>query len=702
MTVRIGIDVGGTFTHAVAVDNESLQVVAHAVTPTTHRASEGVAAGIVGVFQKLQAALPPDVRIVLLAHSTTQATNALLEGDVAQVGIVGLGSGLEAVKAKADMALGPIELAPGKYLNNRLEFLPPTADLDPALQTMKQQGVAAVVAAEGFSVDDPRGERRIADKAAALGLPACCTHEMSGLYGLRVRTRTAVLNASILPKMMETALMTDQSLRKLNVNAPLMVMRSDGGVMSLDEVRRRPVLTLLSGPAAGIAAALMYLRSSDAVFLEVGGTSTDICLIKNGRAAVKSAQLGGHPTYLRTLDSRTLGIAGGSLLRKDGSSIDVGPRSAHLAGVGYASFTPLEGALKVLEVSPLSDDPPYLVVEDEQGHRVGITTTDAANLAGFVPASDYAKGDAARRAMEAVAQHLSTTADALARQMLERAAAKVRPTVDTLLKEYDMKDRAVKLIGGGGGAAAIVPFLAQAMGLPFEIAPRAEVISAIGAALAMVKETIEKNIMDPTEEQLAALRAEVEQKVVAMGADPGTIEVLVEVDAQRQVVRATATGAVEFSARDVLVQDAGDEGRLASLQETGGSDVPYQPLGATDWLHLYESVREQRKLFGLLKTRKNTVWVTDGRGSIKLQVPGAYVSKAPGADAMQALQTVISRYQSYGDAGTQVPAVHVIAGRKVLDLSALQSMDQMLSLAKADLDRIPKEDPVFFIVKPSA
>lgn len=707
--MRIGIDVGGTFTHAVAVNNETLEVMSHAVTPTTHRAQEGVALGIVQAFQKLREQVPQDARIVLLAHSTTQATNALLEGDVALVGIIGLGSGLEAIKAKSDMNLGPIELAPGKYLNSRLDFINPrdNGSLDEVrvkLKAMAEQGVTAIVAAEAFSVDDPSGEIRVAEVAASLNLPACGTHEMSGLYGLRVRTRTAVLNASILPKMIETALMTEASLRQSKVDAPLMVMRSDGGVMSLEEMRKRPVLTLLSGPAAGIAAALMYLRASDAVFLEVGGTSTDICLIKNGRAAVKSAVLGGNPTYLKTLDSRTLGIAGGSMLRRDGTGIDVGPRSAHLAGVEYASFTELSGDLTVSEESPLPGDPPYIVVHDTSGRRIGITMTDASNVAGFVPKNDYAHGNlaSARRALEAVAAFLNTTTDELARRMCAAAASKVRPTVETLLSEYEMTDRAIKLVGGGGGASAIVPYLAQEMKLSFEIAPHAEVISAIGAALAMVKESIEKNLLNPTQDDLAALRAEAEKRVISMGADAATVEVLIEVDAQKKVVRATATGSVEFSARDVLTHDVGNDGRVEALKETAGVDAEYKALGNTDFLHVYESVRQQKKLFGLLTSRKNTVWVTDGRGSIKLQVPGGQVAAASGGEAMKTLEGVISRGTSYGDAGAQVPGVYVVAGRKVVDLSALQTSDQMMALARADLGTLQSAERVFFIVRSHA
>ena len=706
-TVRIGIDVGGTFTHAVAVDNETLQVLSHAVTPTTHRAAEGVARGIVTAFEELRNQFSPETRIVLLAHSTTQATNALLEGDVARVGIVGLGSGLSAAKARLDMTLGPIELAPGRFLESEVDVVNPQENgeaIHATLKRMASEGVGAVVAAEAFSVDDPSGELLVAEIASSLNLPACGTHEMSGLYGLRVRTRTAVLNASILPKMIDTALMTDRSLKSLSVEAPLMVMRSDGGIMALDEMRKRPVLTLLSGPAAGIAAALMFLRTSDAVFLEVGGTSTDICLIKNGRAAVKSAVLGGNPTYLRTLDSRTLGIAGGSMLRRTASGIDMGPRSAHLAGAGYASFTDLCPPLRVIEESPLPGDPPYILVEDANGARVALTTTDAGNLAGLVPPGNYAQADVnrIRPVFEAVAAFLGTSADALTARMLESAVAKVRPTVESLFSEYGMADHAVKLIGGGGGAAAIVPALARAMQLPFEIAPRAEVISAIGAALAMVKETIEKNILDPTQEELASLKAEAEKRVLAMGADPASIEVGVEVDSQKKIVRATATGSVQFSAHDVLSQDVGESGRLSALLELGDTAATWKALGHTGFLHIYESITEHRQLFGLLRRQKRTIWVTDPRGAVKLQAPQASISVAGGAEAMATLSKVIADATTYGDAGAQVPLVRVVAGHRIVDLSALQTAEQMMALARSDLSGLSAGEKVFFVVGASS
>lgn len=706
--VRIGIDVGGTFTHAVAVDNSTCEVLSHKVTPTSHSSEEGVAAGILESFRLLSEELGEEAEVVFLAHSTTQATNALLEGDVAKVGIVGLGQGLEGMKAKSDLQVGDIELSPGKFLRSTLQFVEAKSDkVAPAIETLKQEGCKALVAAQGFSVDDPSGEKDVMAKATESGLPCCGTHEMSGLYGLRVRARTAVLNASILPKMIETAEMTHKALEQRQVEAPLMVMRSDGGVMSLSEVRRRPVMTLLSGPAAGVAAALMFLKASDALFLEVGGTSTDICLVKDGKAAVKSASVGGHPTYLKTLDSRTLGIAGGSMIGKSKDGLAVGPRSAHLAGFPYCSFADdshFQGELKVIEVKPLADDPPYYVIEDSQGNRTSPTTTCAANLLEFIKPGDYSAGnrDHILKAFQALADHLGMkSAEIVAEAVLDAAAEKVLPTIKQLIKEYGVGDRQIKILGGGGGAGAIVPIVAKKLDFPFEIAQRAEVISAIGAALAMVRETVEKNIVDPTQDDLKSMRAEAESAVIAMGADPDTVEVTVAIDAQKNIVTATATGSIAFSEGETgAMEEVSPEERLGTLKETAPKEESFDSVGDTEQYYLFKSARTEKFLFFFNKT-KETVWVTDRRGNVKLQVPGGKTETARVGQLDSALQNTLNKYTQYGDAGALIPALHVVAGRKLTDLTSLTTADQVLTLARQELGGLDPETPAFFLVHPA-
>ena len=181
--------------------------------------------------------------------------------------------------------------------------------------------------------------------------------------------------------MLNTANSTEQSVKSAGVEVPLMIMRGDGGVMEISEMKKRPVLTMLSGPAASVMGSLMYLRASNGVYFEVGGTTTNIGVIKDGRPAIDYSNVGGHRTYISSLDVRVLGVAGGSMVRADKSGVkDVGPRSAHIAGMDYAVFTPEEEIVdpKVVFFSPKEGDPAdYVAIELKSGKRITITNTCA-------------------------------------------------------------------------------------------------------------------------------------------------------------------------------------------------------------------------------------------------------------------------------------------------------------------------------------
>ncbi|MBX9690853.1 MAG: hypothetical protein K2Z81_00605 [Cyanobacteria bacterium] len=428
--IRIGIDVGGTFTHAVAIDSRTMKLVGQIKVPTSHRSERGVAQGIIDALNRLLAESNIDPkRVGFIAHSTTQATNALLEGDVAPVGIIAMGTGPDAWLARRVSRLGKIELAPDKYLSTYHEFLntkttPSRESVEKSVERLVKQGAVCIAVSESFSVDNPANEESVVEVVRELGYPATAGFEVSQLYGYKVRTRTAVINASMLPKMIESANMTEKSVREAGITAPVMIMRSDGGVMDVESMRKRPILTMLSGPAAGVAAAMMFLQISDGIFLEVGGTSTDISAISDGRARVKSAEIGGHRVYMKTLDVRTIGVAGGSLPRaKKGKIHDLGPRSAHIAGLTYSSFEKeLEdvdvGAIKVESIKPMRDDPDdYIAMKaNRETANLCITPTCAANLLGLVPEDNCARGslNSIEKAFAALSASLGRPAKELA------------------------------------------------------------------------------------------------------------------------------------------------------------------------------------------------------------------------------------------------------------------------------------------------
>lgn len=271
-SIRMGIDVGGTFTKAVALDNDTHQIMGISQVKTTHDHKDGVAAGVVQSFNNCLVEndiVPEDV--IFVAHSTTQATNALVEGDVAHVGVFAVSEGgLEGFLAKRQSNIADIDLGNGRKISVSNTFIKKKqfndATVNENIQKLVDEGAQVIVSSMAFGVDDSAHERKIADAAAAKSLFTTMASDITKLYGLTRRTRTAAINASILPKMLDTALSTERAVRSANVNVPLMIMRGDGGVMDINEMKKRPVLTMLSGPAASVMGALMYLRASNGIY----------------------------------------------------------------------------------------------------------------------------------------------------------------------------------------------------------------------------------------------------------------------------------------------------------------------------------------------------------------------------------------------------------------------------------------------------
>lgn len=699
---RIGIDVGGTFTKAVLIDHATKAVVGRYSVLTTHAHERGVAAGVVEVFRNVLAKSGVAAHeVVFLAHSTTQATNALLEGDVAKVGIVGIAGEAAAKLAKPQVTIAPIDLGPGRTLPTANQFIVAEqvndTTITEAIAALSSNGAEVLVASAAFGVDNTASEERVRELGRDAGLLATCGHEITRLYGLTIRTRTAVINASILPKMNATAEMTEQSVREAGITAPVMIMRGDGGVMDIAEMRHRPAMTMLSGPAASVAGALMHLKVSDGIYFEVGGTSTNIGVIQNGRPTVSYARVGGHETYVNSLDVRVVGIAGGSLIRAEpGRLIDVGPRSAHIAGLPYAAFAEpeaiVEPIVETFEPRP-GDGGDYIAIRVANGTRYALTTTCAANVLGLAKPGMHAHGNAvaAHAAFEPFAAMLGVNTDAAARQVLDCATDKVVPVVETLIKEYDLDPDQCLLVGEGGGAAALVPHVAQRTDYAHEISKDAEVISSIGVALALVRETIERIIPHPQPEDLQAVRLEAIDAVVRLGADRDAVDVTVDIDTQTNRVRATAIGAAEMNVRD----------ETGAISETEARSIAAQSMHVAAGALTLVAQTSGYRVYAEDPASPARIRAVDWEGTLKVQRRRAFARTTTAGQLSQSLSALwqeadIARLE--GVRGT--PRLMMMFARHLVDLSGIETLEQALALAASEVAQLEAGETLALIGAP--
>jgi N-methylhydantoinase A/oxoprolinase/acetone carboxylase beta subunit len=676
--IRIGIDVGGTFTDIVAVDATTRELIASVKVATSHSHADGVANGIVTGLRRLldDHAIDP-ASIAFIAHSTTQATNALLEGDVARVGVVTLGGATGRFFAH----FSPFALAEG------VRFAPHWFDgrADGLLDALAAD-VDAIAVSAPFGVDHPEREAELVGAARARGIAATSGAEVATQYGLRARTRTAALNAAILPRMLRTARMTAAAVADARIPAPLMIMRSDGGVMDVAEVERRPILTMLSGPAAGIAGALLHENVTDGIFIEVGGTSADCSVIRRGQPQMRPARIGGHRTLLRTLDVRTIAVAGGSLARIEGARVvEVGPRSAHIAGYRYASFcapAEIDGAAAML-------DGRIAALRLAGGDLVAITPTCAANALGLVESGSFARGspEAANAACELVGAAMQTTGELLAHAILDRAADRVGAILDELIADYGLDRTAVTLIGGGGAGSVLVPYTAQRLGFAHRIARNAEVISPLGVALALVRDVVERTIVDPGPADLARIRREAIDAAVASGAAADGVDVIVEIDTARNRVRATASGATALVDGGQRIADADEDAkRDAAVLQLRSSAATLAVVAAAGDFVIFSSRREAA--------------VVDRRGAVRLVLPGARVYAISCGELAPRLPSIIDDDTSFGDVGRALPDVYLLRGSHIAAFAGMGDAAQIAALVADEVAGLRNDDRVLVLSVP--
>lgn len=692
--IRIGIDVGGTFTKAVAIDVLDKKILGKMSVHTTHSSLDGVSEGIVNVLSSLikRNSINP-MEIELISHSTTQAVNALLEGDVAKVGIIGMGVGLEKSNIIKRTHIKNIPLSSNKFLKTCYVFLDTSRylkefDIEKSIESLASEGAQSIVVSEAFGVDDPSNEMFVMDNSK---LPCTSGHELAGIYGLEIRTLTATINASILPKAINTANFVKSAVKKLDISVPLMIMKGDGGVTTLESFLHKPIITVLSGPAASVVGALLFLQVLEGIFIEVGGTSTNISIIKDGKPEMRYVTIMTHPTCIRSFDVRICGVAGGSLIRVSNHKriVDVGPRSSHIAGLEYSCFADPDELRQgeIVLISPLNDDPSdYICIKTPSGKLYGVTNTCAANALNIIPSDDNAFGNAesAKIAFAKLSDFLGISFKQIAEQILDISVTKIVNYIVPAIKEYKLAKDRVVIIGGGGGASVLVPKVAEKLDFQYKKAEYADVISSIGVATGMIYEEKERTIANPSPENVSQLIDEVKNEAISKNASPDSLSIQSEYISERAVLRVTVMGNVTLDLSNARSKELNYDELTRTANELfrkNGNIVLESNIGN---YYVFSNSYVQKKL--LFKTKKQSILVLDKFGRVRLSLDSGKLINGHSKELSENLLPLLSGLSS-SSSGLS-PQIHLIDGFQILDFSSLTAKEQVVKAIREQLDKI--------------
>jgi N-methylhydantoinase A len=449
----LGVDVGGTFTDAVLVEDGEIRT---AKVPTAARQEQSVLAAA--------RAVGGGEAVARFAHGTTVATNALLERRGARTAYVG-NAGFEHLlhlrrQTRAHLyrlcAQHPEPLVPLERCHDVRGRLGPEGELEPLeLGSLPELGDAESVAVcLLFAFRDPSHEQAVAAELRRChpGIHVVASHELAPEFREYERASTTAADAYLAPVAARYLRALVEAAAEAALPEPV-VMLSSGGVVSAEEAAAHPARLLVSGPAGGVVGAGLVARRAgfaDAIAFDMGGTSTDVCLLPGGRAArVPEREVGGLPIRLPSVDVHTVGAGGGSLVRRDaGGALRVGPESAG-ASPGPACY----------------------------GRGGGPTVTDANllldRLPGELPGGLVLDRDAAAAALEGI--------DPAAVVEVVNAGMLRALRVVSVERGHDPREFALVAYGGAGPLHACA--LAEELGMEAVLVPAAAgVLSALGLA----------------------------------------------------------------------------------------------------------------------------------------------------------------------------------------------------------------------------
>jgi N-methylhydantoinase A/oxoprolinase/acetone carboxylase beta subunit len=333
MALLLGVDTGGTYTDAVLVRDEA-EVIASAKALTTRQdLAIGIGGAIRAVLEQSGVAAHD---ISLASLSTTLATNALVEGQGGRVALVYIGfraGDLEKHGLTEALKGDPALVLSGGHSHAGGEATPLDSDALLAFLEKHKGQISGYAVAAQFATRNPAHELAAAQMITEVtGAPVTCSHQLSAKLNGPKRAITAVLNARLIGMISRLIARTEASLTAEGIDAPLMVVRGDGALMSAAQAQARPIETILSGPAASIVGARWLTGAEDALVSDIGGTTTDVALLKGGRPAIDpaGAQVGAFRTMVEAVAMRTTGLGGDSQvhIKSEGLSggVTLGPR----------------------------------------------------------------------------------------------------------------------------------------------------------------------------------------------------------------------------------------------------------------------------------------------------------------------------------------------------------------------------------------
>jgi N-methylhydantoinase A len=487
----LGVDVGGTFTDAVLVGDG--RIVTAKVPTTPEDQSLGVIAAVEAALARA-GRHPRDV--TTFAHGMTVATNALLEGNGARTTLLATEGFTDVVElgrqARADLyrlcAAHPAPLVPAELRHPVPERMTP----DGPLRTLTPEGARAV--ARAAAAGEPESvavvllhayrhpQHELALRAAlAEALPdthVSLSHEVVGTFREYERAATTEIDAALSPLLGRYLRRLAERAHELGLPEPA-IMQSNGGLIDLASAAEHAAWTVLSGPAGGAAGAAFAAAAAGvehALCLDMGGTSCDVCVVRDGAVAeAAGGQIAGRPIALPMLDVHTVGAGGGSIAWRDpGGALRVGPRSA--------------GAV------------PGPACYDRGGSEP--TVTDANLLLGFLPADAPLAGGvrldraAAERAVGELASALGLDLHACAEGIVRVANAEMTRALRlvTVERGIDPRDHAIVAFGGAGPLHAAT--IAEELGIERVIVPRTSgVLAALGLVVAPLRRDAQRSVL---------------------------------------------------------------------------------------------------------------------------------------------------------------------------------------------------------------